>query len=161
MTPARRIRWIVRLAVLGLLVAVGAAALTLRDAPAEDRFLHGQTAQLQEIEMETSGAGEVHGFATDVWARCTDESTLPVRWFPPRSDATYRQDGGRLVVRERWRRERRRGTVEIGWARLEGRIDGDGGAASGTIDVESRFERDGVEYARCRASGVRFRVSDG
>ncbi len=92
-----------------------AAALTLRDAP-------------------------VDGFATDAWARCTDDSTLPVRWFP-------------------WRRERRRGSVEVGWARLEGRVDGDGGAAAGTIDVESRFERDGVEYARCRASAVRWRVS--
>jgi hypothetical protein len=160
MSP-RRIRWIVRAVVLGLLAAACAAALTLRDGTVEDRFLHGQTAQQQGIEMETSGAGEVYGFATDVWTRCTDDSTLPVRWFPPKSDATYRQDGGRLVVRERWRHEGRRGSVEVGWARLEGRVDGDGAAASGTIDVESRFERDGVEYARCRASGVRWRVSAG
>jgi hypothetical protein len=126
-----------------------------------DRFLVGETWQVEAFAMQTNRDGEVYGFQTVVRAHCSDGQVSQVVWSPNANPTMFRRNGERLAVRERWTRRHDTGLLERGWARLEGRVGGDGGSARGTLDAETTFTHRGRVYARCGARHIASSAGEG
>jgi hypothetical protein len=155
MSP-RRIRWTIRLVLYGTLLVIGLALLAAR--PGEKVVLSGETSQREHFDVQARDDGEVDAFQTYLVTRCSRSKTVDITWTPADGDPVgFERDGEGIDVREEWEREEG-GTVERGWATLEGRVAGDGRSASGTMTASITFSRDGDEVDRCSVRDVSFRA---
>lgn len=158
MSP-RRIRLVVRVVLYGTLALIGFVLWSAR--PGEKLAIAGETSQGEHFDLQTFDDGGVHAFQTYVVTRCDEEGeTREISWFPADGDPVpFERDGDALRVREEWHHEHEDGWSEDGWARLDGRVAGDGRSAAGVIDAETTFEHPAGRRITCRASRVRFRAA--
>ena len=158
--PGERRRLVVLCA---LLVVVGIAAPIVRasrdgDEP-QSRWLAGKTEQRQGLRLLVDAGGRVQAVETHVDSRCRGGYPWGVDWTPAKGWARFSRSGRRVTVRELRTRPDGQGGRQRVLMRLVGRVDGD--TAAGTVRLQARFYRGGVERQACDSGRIRWAVGSG
>jgi hypothetical protein len=153
-----------RLVVLcALLIAVGIAAPIVRASRAGDepqsRWLGGRTEQRHGLRLLVGAGGGVQAVEAHIDSRCRGGYPWGVDWTPAEGWASFGRSGRRVTVRELRTRPDGEGGLQRVLVRLVGRVNGD--SATGTVRLQARFYRDGVERQACESGHVRWAVGTG
>jgi hypothetical protein len=126
------------------------------DEPAH--VVEGGTAQGSIFDLRLEEDGDPVGLSTRLRLPCGGGQHHVITWTPwDGAPVPFERDGDRLRIRKPWERESD-GVSEEGWIELDGRLGGDARPASGVIDAEVRWTRDGEEFAVCRLAGLGWRA---
>ena len=121
-----------------------------------EQVLGGETDQGRQVRLHLDENGRARGLDTHVETICKGGHRWSADWTPRVGDATFRQPGGRLVVREVVERPDELGRIERIGALMNGRVEGD--RAGGELRLVSRYYKDGREVQACDSGPVRWAV---
>jgi hypothetical protein len=152
-----------RLAILlAILIVVAAAAPVVRATGGDDsepaRWLAGRTEQGRSLRLLVEEGGGVTAVDAHVESRCKGGYRWGVDWTPAEGWARFTNRGGRVAVRELRTRRDGEGNLQRVLVRLVGRVRSESG--SGTIRLQARFYRGGVERQACDSGARRWAVGD-
>jgi hypothetical protein len=110
---------------LALLVAAAVATVLVHASDGvSEQVLGGETDQGRQVRLHLDEKGRARGLDTHVETICKGGHRWSADWTPREGDATFRQRGGRLVVREVVERPDELGRIERIGALMTGHVEG-------------------------------------